>query len=244
VTATVLVQTVTVAAETPELLAIAAVDPLVAGVVGWTDLTSPGISGELTRLAACPGGRQLVGIRHQVQSEPDPDWLRRPEVIGGLRAVAAAGLCYDLVVLPHQIAAATHAATEVPGLTLILDHAGKPPVGRGNLDGWRAAIRAFAARPNTACKLSGLVTEAPPGAPFDAFAPVADVVLEAFGPQRVMFGSDWPVCLLARDYAGVVEQARLLTAGLSDTERTAVFSSTAARLYGLETGRGANRRGD
>ena len=233
VSATVLVQTVTVAAETPEMLAIAAVDPLVAGVVGWTDLTSPEISDELARLAACPGGRHLVGIRHQVQGEPDPDWLRRPDVIRGLRAVAAAGLCYDLVVLPHQLAAATYAASEVPELTLILDHAGKPPIGSGELDAWRAAIRAFAARPNTACKLSGLVTEALPGAPLDAFAPVADVILEEFGPQRVMFGSDWPVCLLARDYAGVVELARLLTAGLSDTERTAVFSSTAVRLYGI-----------
>ena len=163
VTATVLVQTVTEAAETPGLLAIAAADPLVAGVVGWTDLASPAIADELARLSAGPGGRHLVGIRHQVQSEPDPGWLRRPEVIRGLRAVAAAGLCYDLVVLPHQIAAATYAATEVPGLTLILDHAGKPPIGRGDLDAWRAAIRAFAARPNTACKLSGLVTEAPAG---------------------------------------------------------------------------------
>jgi L-fuconolactonase len=233
VTATVLVQTVTVAAETPELLAIAAVDPLVAGVVGWTDLTSPEISGELARLAACPGGRHLVGIRHQVQSEPDPDWLRRPEVIRGLRAVAAAGLCYDLVVLPHQIAAATYAATEVPGLTLILDHAGKPPIGSGDLDAWRSAIRAFAARPNTACKLSGLVTEAPPGAPVDAFAPVADVVLEEFGAERVMFGSDWPVCLLASDYAGVVGLAQALVAGLSDAERAAVFASTAGRVYGI-----------
>ena len=135
--------------------------------------------------------------------------------------------------LPHQLAAASYAASEVPELTLILDHAGKPPIGCGELDAWGAAIGEFAARPNTACKLSGLVTEAPPGAPLDAFAPVADVILEEFGPQRVMFGSDWPVCLLARDYAGVVELARLLTAGLSDTERTAVFSSTAARLYGI-----------
>ena len=233
VTATVLVQTVTVADETPELLAIAAAEPLVAGVVGWTDLTSPAIADELARLAACPGGRHLVGIRHQVQSEPDPDWLRRADVIRGLRAVAAAGLCYDLVVLPHQISAAAYAATEVPGLTLILDHAGKPPIGRGDLDPWRAAIRALAARPNTACKLSGLVTEAPPGAPPAAFAPVADVILEEFGPERMMFGSDWPVCLLARDYAGVVELANRLTAGLSDPERTAVFGSTAARLYGI-----------
>ena len=233
VNATVLVQTVTVAAETPELLAIAAADPLVAGVVGWTDLTSPEIADELARLAACPGGRHLVGIRHQVQGEPDRDWLRRPDVIRGLRAVAAAGLCYDLVVLPHQLAAAEYAAGEVPELTLILDHAGKPPIGSGELDPWRAAIRAFAARPNTACKLSGLVTEALPGAPLDAFTPVADVIVEEFGPGRIMFGSDWPVCLLARDYAGVVELAQLLTAGLSDAERTAVFSSTAARLYGI-----------
>lgn len=233
VNATVLVQTVTVAAETPELLTIAADDPLVAGVVGWTDLTSPEISDELARLAAGPGGRHLVGIRHQVQGEPDPDWLRRPDVIRGLRAVAAAGLCYDLVVLPHQLAAAEYAASEVPELTLILDHAGKPPIGSGELDPWRAAIRAFAARPNTACKLSGLVTEAVPGAPLDAFTPVADVIVEEFGPERIMFGSDWPVCLLARDYAGVVELAQLLTAGLSDAERTAVFSSTAVRLYGI-----------
>jgi L-fuconolactonase len=229
----VLVQTVTVAAETPELLAIAAADPLVAGVVGWTDLTSPEVSGELGRLAASPGGRHLVGIRHQVQSEPDRDWLRRPDVIRGLRAVAAAGLCYDLVVLPHQLAAASYAASEVPGLTLVLDHAGKPPIASGELAAWRAAIRAFAARPNTACKLSGLVTEASSGAALSAFSPVADVIFEAFGAQRVMFGSDWPVCLLARDYAGVVQLAQLLAASLSDAERSAVFSSTAVRLYGI-----------
>ena len=99
--ATVVVQTVTVAEETPELLALAAADPLVAGVVGWTDLTSPAVSDELARLAGGPGGGRLAGVRHQVQSEPDPDWLRRPDVIRGLRAVAAAGLAYDLVVLPH-----------------------------------------------------------------------------------------------------------------------------------------------
>ncbi len=123
---TVLVQTVTDPGETPELLALAAGDPLVAGVVGWTDLTSPAIAGELARLAGLPGGRFLVAIRHQVQSEPDPEWLRRPDVLRGLRAVAAAGLCYDLVVLPRQIPAASYAAAAVPGLPLVLDHAGKP----------------------------------------------------------------------------------------------------------------------
>jgi L-fuconolactonase len=237
VDATVLVQTVTVAAETPEMLAIAEADPLVAAVVGWTDLTSPAVADELARLLAGPGGGRLAAVRHQVQSEPDPDWLRRPDVIRGLRAVAAAGLAYDLVILPHQLPAATAAAAAVPGLTLVLDHAAKPRAG-GDLAGWAAAVRALAARPNTTCKLSGLATEAPPG----AFTVVADVVLGAFGAERVMFGSDWPVCLLASDYAGVMALARSLTAGLSAAERSAVFGGTAARAYrlgGTGTGTGA-----
>jgi L-fuconolactonase len=239
--ATVLVQTVTVAAETPELLALAAADQLVAGVVGWTDLTSPAVAAELDRLAAGPGGEWLAGVRHQVQSEPDPDWLRRPDVIRGLRAVEAAGLCYDLLVLPHQLPAATRAAAAVPGLTFVLDHAGKPRIG-GDLTGWTAALRDLAARPNTVCKLSGLVTEAVPEVLPDAMsantvpaaiAEVADVVLSAFGAERVMFGSDWPVCLLASDYAGVTALARSLTDGLSPAERAAVFGETAARAYQL-----------
>lgn len=231
--ATVLVQTVTVAAETPEMLAVADADPLIAGVVGWTDLTSPAIADELARLAGGPGGRWLAGIRHQVQEEPDPDWLRRPDVIRGLRAVAAAGLAYDLVIRPHQLPAATYAAAAVPGLTLVLDHAGKPRVAGGEFGGWAAAVRKFAALPNTACKLSGLVTEAPHGTAVAAFAEVADVVLDAFGAERVMFGSDWPVCLLVSDYADVLALARSLTAGLSAAERTAVFGATAARAYRL-----------
>jgi len=231
--ATVLVQTVTVAAETPELLAVAAADPLVAAVVGWADLTSPGVADTLDRLASGPGGGYLAGIRHQVQSEPDANWLRRPDVLRGLRAVAAAGLAYDLVVRPHQLAAAAYAAAAVPDLTFVLDHAGKPPIATGDLAPWAAAIGELALRPNTACKLSGLVTEAGPGAaPLD-FAPVADVILGAFGPDRVMFGSDWPVCLLVSDYGGVVALAHALVNGLSDAERAAVFATTAARVYRL-----------
>jgi L-fuconolactonase len=233
VAATVVVQTVTVAAETRELLSLAAQDPLVAGVVGWADLSSPAVAGELAELQGGVGGDYLVAIRHQVQSEPDPDWLRRPDVIRGLRAVAGAGLCYDLVVRPHQLPAASYAAAAVPGLTFVLDHAAKPPIATGDLAPWTTAISEFAARPNTVCKLSGLVTEAAIGAELPEFAPVADVVLSAFGPGRVMFGSDWPVCLLASDYASVVALARALVTGLSDAERTAVFAATAARVYGI-----------
>jgi L-fuconolactonase len=230
VTATVAVQTVTVADETPELLALAAADPLVGAVVGWTDLTSPAVTDEIARLGACPGGGYLRGIRHQVQSEPDPDWLRRPDVLRGLRSVEAAGLCYDLVIVPRQLPAAAYAAAAVPGLTMVLDHAGKPPVA-GDLRGWARGLAAFAALPNTVCKLSGLVTEAAAGAPAAVFTPVAETVLDAFGPDRVMFGSDWPVCLLASDYDRVVTLARTLTAGLSATGRAAVFGETAARVY-------------
>jgi L-fuconolactonase len=242
VTGTVLVQTVTSAAETPELLALAAADPLVAGVVGWTDLTSASVAADLAALREGPGGSFLVGIRHQVQSEPDQDWMRRADVIRGLCAVASEGLCYDVLVLPHQLPAATFAAAAVPDLSFVLDHGAKPPIRSGALRPWAAAIRAFAALPNTTCKLSGLVTEAAPGSPRASFQPVADVILSGFGPDRVMFGSDWPVCLLACGYANVIHLARTLTDALSATERTAVFSSVAERVYGL--GESADRAGD
>ncbi|HEX3965539.1 MAG TPA: amidohydrolase family protein [Trebonia sp.] len=249
VTATVLVQTVTVPDETPEMLALAAADPLVAAVVGWADLTSPAVADDLARLADVPGGRYLAGIRHQVQSEPDPDWLRRPDVIRGLRAVAAAGLCYDLIVTPHQLPAAAYAAAAVPELTMVLDHAAKPPlsgsaVPDSDLGSWAASIRALAAQPNAVCKLSGLVTEAPAGAPDSAFLPVADVILNEFGPQRIMFGSDWPVCLLAASYADVVRLAAFLVGRLPAADQAAVFGLTAARVYGIgQSGRDAGEGG-
>ena len=194
----------------------------------------------------------LAGVRHQVQSEPDPGWLRRPDVIRGLRAVAAAGLAYDLVILPHQLPAAAYAAAAVPELTLVLDHAGKPPVARGDLGSWAAAVRALAALPNTTCKLSGLVTEAPRGAPrqarAQALAEVASVVLGAFGADRVMFGFG-----LAR----LPARQRLRRAGdgaVADrravAERAAAFGATAARAYrlgaiarGLGRGCSADSRG-
>nr|WP_051731588.1 amidohydrolase family protein [Kitasatospora phosalacinea] len=231
---TVLVQTVTVADETPELLAVAAADPLVRGVVGWTDLTSPGVADALAELRELPGGERLVGVRHQVQSEPDPQWLLRPDVLRGLAAVADAGLAYDLVVRPHQLAAATGAAARLPQLTFVLDHLGKPPIAVGGLAAWAGSLRAFAARPNTRGKLSGLVTEADRrGWTTADLRPCAEAALECFGPERLMFGSDWPVCLLAADYAEVVSAAEELTAGLSGPERGAVFGGTAARVYGL-----------
>jgi L-fuconolactonase len=232
--ATVLVQTVTVAEETPEFLAIADGSDLVAGVVGWTDLTAPGIADTLAAQRELPGGDRLVGIRHQVQGEPDPAWLLRPDVLRGLAAVASAGLVYDLVVLPHQLPAATEAAARLPELTFVLDHLGKPPIASRELEPWASAVRALAARPNTVCKLSGMVTEAAWSTwTTPDLAPYADTVLDAFGPGRLMFGSDWPVCRLAASYAEVVAAARALTHRLAEDERRAVFETTAGRVYGL-----------
>ncbi|WP_330336520.1 amidohydrolase family protein [Streptomyces sp. NBC_00557] len=231
---TVLVQTVTVAEETPEFLALAAGHDLVAGVVGWTDLTRPDIGDELARLRALPGGAFLKGIRHQVQSEPDPQWLLRRDVQRGLTAVAAAGLAYDLVVLPHQLPACAEAAARLPHLTFVLDHVGKPPIAAGEHEPWASALRALAAHPNTVAKLSGLVTEADPATWTTAdLRPYTDTALEAFGPDRLMFGSDWPVCTLAASYGRVMDTARALTAELSDDERASVFAGTATRVYRL-----------
>ncbi|MFJ8666232.1 amidohydrolase family protein [Streptomyces sp. NPDC093600] len=234
VTATVLVQTVTVPEETPELLAMAAGCDLVAGVVGWTDLTAPDVADTLARLRAGPGGEHLVGMRHQVQGEPDPRWLLRPEALRGLAAVAEAGLVHDLVVKPHQLPAATEAAQRLPALTFVLDHLGKPPIASGQLAPWAERIRRLAALPNTVCKLSGMVTEADWHSwTVDDLRPYADTVLDAFGPGRLMFGSDWPVCRLVATYADVVAAARAVTAGLSPAERRHVFTDTAVRIYGL-----------
>ncbi|MDT9684457.1 amidohydrolase family protein [Streptomyces sp. TRM76323] len=234
VRATVVVQTVTVPGETGELLALADRHPLVGAVVGWIDLTAPDVADRLAALRALPGGHRLAGIRHQVQDEPDPDWLLRPAVLRGLAALAAAGLVYDLVVRPPHLPAATRAAALLPGLTFVLDHLGKPPVASGALEPWAGHVRALAALPNTVCKLSGLVTEADHATWTTAdLRPYADTVLDAFGPARLMFGSDWPVCLLAARYDEVVTAARDLTARLSPAERAAVFADTATRVYGL-----------
>ncbi|MCX5088442.1 amidohydrolase family protein [Streptomyces sp. NBC_00365] len=231
---TVLVQTVTVPEETPEFLALAAESELIAGVVGWTDLTRPDAADELARLRELPGGRHLKGIRHQVQGEPDPNWLLRPDVRDGLVAVAEAGLVYDLVVLPHQLPACVRAAAEHPELIFVLDHLGKPPIATGELRPWATAVRALAALPNTVCKLSGMVTEADLAKwTVDGLRPYADTVLDAFGPGRLMFGSDWPVCTLAASYAQVVDVAEELTGGLGAEERAEVFGGTATRVYRL-----------
>jgi L-fuconolactonase len=230
---TVLVQTITVPEETPELLETARTAPEVLGVVGWVDLTGPDVAGDLRRLRALPGGDRLVGVRHQVQEEPDPRWLVRPDVVAGLRAVERAGLVYDLLVKPHQLEAAVEVTGLLPEARFVLDHAGKPAIATGGPAPWHDAIRRLAERPNVACKLSGLVTEAAPDWTVDDLRPYAAHVLACFGPGRVMAGSDWPVCLLAGSYDDVAAATGELLAGLDDAGRAAVLGGTAARWYRL-----------
>jgi L-fuconolactonase len=232
---TVLVQTVPEVGETVEFLATAADSGgLIAGVVGWVDLTDPGVADALAALRAGPGGHLLVGIRHQAQDEPDAGWLLRPDVVRGVRAVVAAGLAYDLLVLPHQLPAATGLVERVPEGRFVLDHAAKPPIASGEREPWATALARLAGAESVACKLSGLVTEAS-WATWTArdIRPYADTVLESFGPGRVLFGSDWPVCELAAGYGEVVELATELCGGLADGERAAVFGGSAADWYRL-----------
>jgi L-fuconolactonase len=232
---TVVVQTVAVAAETPELLAVAAGSDLVTGVVGWVDLTAPGVADRIADLTSRPGGDRLVGIRHLVQGERDPRWLCRDDVRRGLAVVAGAELVYDLLVRPHQLRPAIETVRALPQLRFVLDHLAKPPIAAGELHPWADLVRELAAAPNVSCKLSGMVTEASwPGWTVRELRPFADTVLDAFGPDRVMFGSDWPVCLLAAPgYADVLAAAEQLTAGASRAERDAVFGGTAERVYRL-----------
>ena len=232
---TVLVQTVAVAAETPELLATAATSDLVSGVVGWVDLTAPDVGDRLAELTAPADGDRLVGIRHLVQGERDPRWLCRPDVRRGLAAVEAADLAYDLLVLPHQLPAAVETVHGLPGLQFVLDHLAKPPIAAGALQPWADLVGDLAAAPNVSAKLSGLVTEASWTEWTVAdLRPFAAAAFTAFGAERLMFGSDWPVCLLATPaYRDVLAAAEALTGELSATERDAVFGGTAQRVYRL-----------
>jgi L-fuconolactonase len=231
---TVLVQTVCVPEETPEMLVLAAAEPLIVGVVGWVDLSAPDISDALARLRTVPGGASLVGVRHQVQDEPDPGYLGRSDVRRGLRAVADAGLVYELLVRPHQLQAAIDVTRALPELRFVLDHGGKPDVSSAPTDSWGRALASLAALPNIVVKLSGLTSEAPPDWTPESLRPFVDALLSSFGPERMMFGSDWPVCVIGGGYDATMAATESLIERCGAAERRSLFGGVAVDTYGLK----------
>jgi len=215
--------------ETDWLLALAREHPWIWGVVGWVDLTAP----EVAAVLAARAGPLLVGVRAMLQDEADDTCMLRADFRRGLAAVQEAGIAFDLLIRPRHLEHATRLVAELPGLRFVLDHLGKPPIREGESEPWAGRIRALARHPNVACKVSGMVTEADwRGWRMADFQPFFTTVLEAFGPERLLFGSDWPVCLLATpDHGKVVELTEALAAGLGREERQGLFGGNAARWY-------------
>jgi L-fuconolactonase len=234
ISGTVLVQTISSLDETREFLGLAARWDFIWGVVGWVDLTAPTVGDDLDALAAAPGGERLVGIRHQVHDEDDPEWLRRPDVRRGLSEVQARGLRYDLLVRAREIPAAVDTVAAFDNLQFVLDHIGKPRIVDGQDHEWQERMPALAVLPNVAVKLSGMVTEAD----WASWTPAdlrrfTEPIVEWFGIERLMFGSDWPVCLLATSYRGVVSGLEQALGQLSVGDKARIFGLNAQRLYGL-----------
>jgi L-fuconolactonase len=216
--------------ETRWLLALADRYPFIAGVVGWVDLRAADVDRQLESLAANP---RLVGVRHVVQAEPD-DFLESPEVRRGIARVEHFGLAYDILVYARQLPRAIDLAAAFPAARLVLDHLGKPAIRSGAFDSWRADLDRLAHRPNVFAKLSGLVTEADWGAWTAAsLRPYVDAALDAFGADRLMIGSDWPVCTVAGTYANVMKIVTEALEGRTAAERDAVLGGTARRFWNL-----------
>lgn len=217
--------------ETEWLLGLADQHPFIRGVVGWVDLRSPEVGTQIERLRANP---RLVGVRHVVHDEPDDDFMLRPEFRRGIACLAPAGLTYDLLLRPAHLKAAIRLVDEFKDQPFVLDHIAKPGIPDHSGSSWKEEIRRLAERPNVFCKLSGLVTEADWSAwrP-DDFRPALEIVFEAFGPDRLMIGSDWPVCTLAADYATTMGVVMDFVRDLKASEQDGILGGNCARFYGV-----------
>ena len=217
--------------ETAWLLDVAGDSNLVKGVVGWVPLISPTVQADLERFT---GHAKLRGVRHVLQGEPDDRYMLRADFDAGIRALEAFGLVYDILIFERQLPAAIELADRHSSQVFVLDHVAKPRIRDHVFEPWNRNIRELAKRPNVYCKLSGMVTEADWSSWSDEqLRPYVNTVLEAFGPARLMFGSDWPVCLVAGTYQGWVKTVARLTGGLSAAEQARLFGVTAAEAYSL-----------
>ncbi|MBR0787320.1 amidohydrolase family protein [Bradyrhizobium iriomotense] len=232
--ASIVVQCRSALEETEEFLRIAHATPSVIGVVGWADLTDGDLGDTLDRLRALPGGDKLVGIRHQVHDELDADWLLREDVQRGLTAMLARDLTYDFLVRTRELPAAIATAQAFPQARFVLDHAAKPPIADGGSDEWTDRIAALAACGNVWCKISGLATEAK-WDDWDAerLLPFVAHAAKSFGEDRLIFGSDWPVCLLAGSYGEIKGALEACLAKLGPNVREKAFGVNARAAYRL-----------
>ena len=239
VSRTVLVQADSSVEEAGFLLDLADANDFVAGVVAWVDLTSPHVGRVLDKLSRRP---KLAGIRHLIHEEPDEAWMSRDEVVTGLKEVASRDMAYDLLVRPQHLKYVPPLAEKVPNLRMVVDHIAKPLIAKGVMEPWAADIAAVAAIPGIYCKVSGMVTEADHSnwRVNDLRQYVAHVV-EQFGFDRLMFGSDWPVCLLAATYDQVLNAVIAAIGPMSDEDQAKVLGQNAIDFYRLQPlGKGSN----
>jgi L-fuconolactonase len=229
---TVAVQARQIVEETRWLLELADQYAFVKGVVGWVDLRSPRLEEQLERFSAHP---RLRGVRHVVHDEPDDEFMLREDFVRGIGMLAAFGLTYDLLLFPRHLGLACDLVARFPEQPFVLDHIAKPPIKLGVLEPWAEDLRRLAAYSNVCCKVSGMVTEADwqSWKPAD-LRPYLDEVFEAFGADRIMVGSDWPVCTVAATYAQAIQAVADYVSQLSEAEQAWVMGETAARFYGLE----------
>jgi L-fuconolactonase len=205
--------------------------PFIAGVVGWVDLAGDGCERQLLELKA---RSKFVGIRHVTQDEPDDDFIVRDDVVRGLKVLERHGVPFDLLLYVRHLRHVPTLAAKLPDLPMVIDHLAKPRIKDHITDGWLDDFKAAAKYPNVFCKLSGMVTEADwSGWTVDDLRPYVSVALDAFGPERLMFGSDWPVCELAATYGRVKEALSDALGPLSESERGRIFGGTAAQFYSL-----------
>lgn len=219
--------------ETNFLLGLAEANPFIAGVVGWVDLRSPDVGSRLEHFSRFD---RLVGFRHIVQAEPDDCFVLRHDFVRGLRQLQARGYSYDLLVYPRQLSAGIELAQRLPELRIVLDHIGKPPIRDHSRGPWRKQICELAQNRNVYCKVSGIVTEADwQRWTWDDCKPYLDTVFEAFGPERLMFGSDWPVCLLAANYDRVISLIADYAAQCAPGAMDEIMGVNAMNFYRVKT---------
>lgn len=227
---TVLVQAAPTLHETEYLLGIADATSFVLGVVGWVDFELPGSRAQMERLGVHP---KLKGLRPMIQDLPDDRWMLRTELGWAFDALEALELVFDALVFPRHLDHLLHLLQRHPALVSVIDHAAKPNIRGREFADWAAAMKGLARETSAYCKLSGLATEAGANWTVADLRPYVDHLLETFGAERLIFGSDWPVATLATGYEGWVAAVEELTAGVSAVQRAAIFGATAARVYGL-----------